>query len=51
MLAPHSQAPTSRIPPPHTYIVRLTLLPNQYAAAKYYRLAEQNGNKTLGNSW
>lgn len=23
----------------------------QYAAAKYYRLAEKNGNKTLGNSW
>ncbi|KAK7989813.1 hypothetical protein PG989_010128 [Apiospora arundinis] len=23
----------------------------QYSAAKYYRLAEQNGNKTLGNTW
>jgi len=23
----------------------------QYAAAKYYRLAEQGGSKTLGNSW
>ncbi|KAK7754075.1 hypothetical protein SLS62_003921 [Diatrype stigma] len=23
----------------------------QYAAARYYRLAEENGNKTLGNSW
>lgn len=23
----------------------------QFAAAKYYRLAEQNGNKTLGNTW
>ncbi|TAQ83329.1 hypothetical protein B7494_g8350 [Chlorociboria aeruginascens] len=23
----------------------------QYAAAKYYRLAEAGGNKTLGNSW
>lgn len=23
----------------------------QFAAAKYYRLAEKNGNKTLGNSW
>lgn len=27
------------------------VLPLQYAAAKYYRLAENNGNKTLGNSW
>lgn len=27
------------------------VLPLQYAAAKYYRLAEDNGNKTLGNSW
>lgn len=25
--------------------------PAQYEAARYYRLAEQNGNKTLGNSW
>lgn len=23
----------------------------QFKAAKYYRLAEDNGNKTLGNSW
>lgn len=23
----------------------------QFAAAKYYRLAEKAGNKTLGNSW
>jgi hypothetical protein len=23
----------------------------QFVSAKYYRLAEQNGNKTLGNSW
>ncbi|KKY37062.1 putative cell cycle inhibitor nif1 [Diaporthe ampelina] len=24
---------------------------DKYSAAKYYRLAEKNGNKTLGNSW
>ena len=24
---------------------------NQYTAAQYYRLAEHNGSKTLGNSW
>jgi len=24
---------------------------SQYAAAKYYRLAEKGGSKTLGNSW
>lgn len=23
----------------------------QFAAAKYYRLAEKNGNKIIGNSW
>lgn len=29
----------------------LTLRPPQFAAARYYRLAEKNGHKTLGNSW
>jgi TPR repeat protein len=24
---------------------------DKYAAARYYRLAEENGNKTLGNTW
>lgn len=23
----------------------------QYASAKYYQLAEKNGNKTIGNTW
>jgi len=23
----------------------------QFAAAKYYRLAEKNGNKIIGNTW
>jgi hypothetical protein len=31
--------------------LRLTRLFLQFVAAKYYRLAEQNGNKTLGNTW
>jgi len=32
--------------------MRLTRCPSvQFAAAKYYRLAEDKGNKTLGNSW
>ncbi|KAI4199268.1 MAG: hypothetical protein LQ350_004728 [Teloschistes chrysophthalmus] len=26
-------------------------LVRQFTAAKYYRLAEKNGNKTLGNTW
>jgi predicted component of type VI protein secretion system len=30
--------------------MRLTSNP-QFAAAKYYRLAEEGGSKTLGNSW
>lgn len=29
--------------------MRLTM--QQFAAAKYYRLAEKNGNKIVGNSW
>ena len=29
----------------------LTRNNKQFAAAKYYRLAEKNGNKILGNSW
>jgi len=24
---------------------------DKFAAAKYYRLAENNGNKIIGNSW
>lgn len=24
---------------------------DKFASAKYYRLAEKNGHKTLGNSW
>lgn len=24
---------------------------DQFMAAKYYRLAEENGNRTVGNSW
>lgn len=31
------------------YHTRLTV--QQFAAAKYYRLAEKNGNKIIGNSW
>ena len=30
---------------------RILLILTQYTAAQYYRLAEQNGSKTLGNSW
>jgi TPR repeat protein len=30
---------------------KLTVFPLQFTAARYYRLAEKAGNKTLGNSW
>lgn len=31
--------------------VHVRLTDGQFAAAKYYRLAEKAGNKTLGNTW
>lgn len=31
--------------------LRLTLCFSQFLSAKYYRLAEKAGNKTLGNTW
>jgi len=31
--------------------VRLTTIRVQFAAARWYRLAEEKGNKTVGNSW
>lgn len=34
----------------HQHMNKLTSI-DQFMAAKYYRLAEKNGNKTLGNSW
>jgi hypothetical protein len=34
-----------------THIFKVLLTSAQYTAAQYYRLAEKNGSKTLGNSW
>lgn len=34
----------------HMRLIRATSLV-QFASARYYRLAEKAGNKTLGNSW
>ncbi|OKL58607.1 hypothetical protein UA08_06097 [Talaromyces atroroseus] len=33
------------------HLLTLSSPPPKFTAAKYYRLAEENGNKTLGNTW
>lgn len=59
-IAPHPKTPRINVPTSRISLVLQCTMKSeadskpsveQYAAAKYYRLAEQNGNKTLGNSW
>lgn len=40
-----------KLDPGRTHHMWLTHLYPQFASARYYRLAEKNGNKTLGNTW
>jgi hypothetical protein len=50
--SPSPRASRSRNSKSLIYHVRLTVRnTKQFEAAKYYRLAEKNGNKIIGNTW
>ena len=46
-----SQPPSPSLPPSHAIRLTDAQQHQQYTAAKYYRLAEKNGNKIIGNPW